>query len=100
MGSGFSKLKKQAKQMEQQYAEMQSKLETERHIGQSSGGLVSITLDGKKKVVSLKIQPECVDSEDVEGLEDLITEAFNVAHAQCEKEQSNNQMEGMPFPMG
>ena len=84
MGSGFSKMKKQMKKLEQQMGTLQQKSFT----GSSGAGLVTVTLNGEKSLLSLKIKPECVDPTDVEGLEDLITQAFTEASTKVEEETS------------
>jgi nucleoid-associated protein EbfC len=72
----FQKLMKQAQ-------EMQEKLETEmgelRVEASSGGGVVSVTMDGKKQMLSITIDPETVDSEEVEMLQDLVLAAVNEA---------------------
>ncbi len=90
MGSGFSKMKKQRKQMEEQFARMQEELANSEHEGSAGGGLVKIVLTGDKNIKSIKISPECVDKEDVEGLQDLIIAAFNDAAARVEASSPMN----------
>ncbi len=92
MGSGYSKMKKQRKQMEEQFARMQEELATSEHEGSAGGGLVKIVLSGDKNLKSVKINPECVDKDDVEGLQDLIVAAFNDAAAKLE---ANSPMSGV-----
>ncbi|MCB1149179.1 MAG: YbaB/EbfC family nucleoid-associated protein [Chlamydiia bacterium] len=79
MGSGFSKKKKQAKQLQQQLSMMQDALSKAEAVGTAGGGLVTVTLGGDHSMKSVKIKPECVDPEDVEGLEDLIKAAYSDA---------------------
>lgn len=79
MGSGFSKMKKQARLMQEQYAQMQEEMRNKRITGTSGNGLVTVTLDGSGKLHKIKIKPDCVDPEDVEGLEDLIKAAYDAA---------------------
>lgn len=96
MGSGFSKMKKQAKALQDQMAEMEEKMKNMEVSGSSGGNMVSVVIDGEKKIKKIKINPECVDKDDIEGLEDLITAAINHAHQKLEKD---NPMPKMPFPM-
>jgi nucleoid-associated protein EbfC len=84
MGSGYSKMKKQARMMEMQMQAMQDNLKQQECVGSSGNGLVTITLDGEKNIKSLKIKPDCVDKDDVEGLEDLIVAAFKDASSKSE----------------
>lgn len=96
MGSGFSKKKKQAKQFQQQLASMQENIAKTEVVGTSGNGLVSITLNGEQAIVKVKIKPECVDPEDVEGLEDLIV----AAHQDATKKLQASMGQGLPsgFP--
>lgn len=76
MGSGFSKMKKQAKMMQNQFGQVQKQMQDIEAEGTAGNGLVRIVLNGEKAMKSLTIQPECVDPQDVEGLQDLIMAAF------------------------
>ena len=71
MGSGYSKMKKQAKMFQEQMAKMQEDMQNLEVTGSSGNGLVQITLSGEKEIKKLSINPECVDPEDIEGLQDL-----------------------------
>lgn len=84
MGSGYSKMKKQARMMEVQMQAMQDNLKQQECVGSSGNGLVTITMDGEKNIKSIKIKPECVDKDDIEGLEDLIIAAFKEATSKSE----------------
>lgn len=95
MGSGFAKKKKEAKLMQQKFKEMQEKLKDEKVTGQAGNGLVTITLNGDHDMVSIKIKPECVDKDDVEGLEDLIRSAYTEAVKKLESSASMTDM-GLP----
>jgi len=81
MGKGFAKKKKQMRELQEQFGRMQEELKAKEAIGEASGGLVKITLNGDSEIKEITINPECVDPEDVEGLEDLIKEAHNNAKA-------------------
>ena len=94
MGSGFAKKKKEAKLLQQKFKEMQDKLKDEKSTGTSGNGLVTVTLNGDHEMIELKIKRECVDPEDVEGLEDLIRAAYNEAVKKLEK----SSMSDMSFP--
>lgn len=85
MGSGFSKMKKQRKMLEQQFAKMQEEISTSEFTGSAGNGLVTVVLSGEKVVKSVKIKPDCVSPDDVEGLEDLIVAAFKDAAEKAEK---------------
>ena len=89
MGSGYAKKKKEAKLLQKKFEEMQDKLKDERVEGSSGNGLVRVTLNGEHEMIDVKIKPECVDSEDVEGLEDLIRAAYNEAAKKLEKSSAS-----------
>jgi DNA-binding YbaB/EbfC family protein len=69
--------------------EMQEKLQKEmaemRVEGSSGGGMVNVVLDGTKNLVSLKIDPEVIDKDDPEMLQDLIIAAFNDANTKVDE---------------
>jgi len=96
MGSGFSKLKKQAKQFESQYAKIQEEMRALEVIGSAGNGLVTLVLNGQHELKDLKIKPACVDPNDVEGLQDLIQAAYADAHAKIQA-QTQQGMSGLPF---
>lgn len=99
MGSGFSKMKKQAKMLEQQFSKMQEELQTIEVTGEAGNGLVKITLSGDRKMKKISIDKECVDPEDVEALEDLIQAAYTEAAKQVdEKDPMNNAAGAFPMP--
>ncbi len=79
MGSGFSKMKKQRRQLEDQFAKMQEEMQNSEYKGSAGNGLVEVILGGDKNLKSITIKPECVDPKDVEGLQDLIFAAFKEA---------------------
>ena len=95
MGTGFSKQKKQAKMMQQQMTDLQAKMENTEVTGVAGNGLVSITLTGDNKMRSIKIKPECVDPEDIEGLEALIKAAYTDAQKKVQSQMPS--VPGMSF---
>ncbi len=84
MGSGFSKMKKQAKLMQDQYEQFQQELKKVEEVGTAGGGLVKVSLNGLKEMIKIQIQKECVDPNDIEGLQDLIIAATHDAFAKVE----------------
>jgi DNA-binding YbaB/EbfC family protein len=96
MGSGFAKMKKQARLMEQQLEQMKETMKNSSYTGTSGNGLVTITINGDKEIKEIKIKPECVDPNDLEGLEDLIKAAFQDAHAKASEESQS----GLGLPSG
>ncbi len=101
MGSGYSKMKKQARMLQQQMSDMQEELKQIEATGTAGNGLVEITMNGDKEVKNVLIKPECVDPEDIEGLQDLIIAAFSDAIKQInEKTPNNMDMSGMSSLFG
>lgn len=82
---GFNDLMKQAQAMQARMAKMQEELGEMEFEGSAGGGMVSVTVNGKQEVLGLKINPECVDPDDVEGLEDLILAAIHDARDKAGK---------------
>ena len=76
MGSGFAKKKKEAKALQAQLSQMQDKMLQTEVTGSAGNGLVTLVLNGEYQLKSLLIKPDCVDPEDVEGLQDLIKSAY------------------------
>lgn len=79
MGSGFSKLKKQAKLLGAQYEKMQEEMRQFTASGSAGNGLVTLVLNGEYEMKDLQIKPDCVNSNDIEGLQDLIRGAYTDA---------------------
>ena len=67
----------QAQKMQEEMEKIQQETEQETVEAAAGGGMVKVTVSGKKELVSIKIDPEAVDPEDVETLEDLIMAAVN-----------------------
>ena len=68
-----------AQKMQQDMQKMQAELETKEYTAQAGGGVVSATVSGKHELRSITIDPEAVDPDDVEMLQDLIVAAVNEA---------------------
>jgi nucleoid-associated protein EbfC len=80
-GGGFNmnNLMQQAKKMQEDMQKAQEELENATVEASVGGGMVTVVMNGKKVVKSVKIKKEAVDPEDVEMLEDLVLAAFNEA---------------------
>ncbi len=76
---------KQAQKMQEEMEKVQSELEDKTVEAKAGGGMVTVTVNGKKEIVSLKINPEAVDPDDVETLEDLVMVAVNDAIKQADE---------------
>ena len=83
-------------QMQAKMTELQKVLEARRVSASSGGGMVTVTVDGKGSVKQVQIDPTCVDSRDVEMLEDLVLAAVSEAQvkAQGEYEQELKKVTG------
>lgn len=82
MGGGPANMQsmiKQAQKMQEDMAAMQAELEEREYDVAAGGGVVNVKINGKKEILSVKIDPEVVDPDDIETLEDLITAAVNEA---------------------
>ncbi len=84
-GMNMNNLMKQAQKMQKQMVEMQESLNEKTLEMTSGGGAVKIVISGKKEIQSIKIDPEVVDPDDVEMLEDLILSAVNEAIRQADE---------------
>lgn len=90
MGSGFSKMKKQARMMQEQMNQLRDNLQNTLVEGTSGNGLITVVMNGEKELKKISIQPECLT--DVEGLQDLIVAAFADASQKIDAQQSSNKM--------
>ena len=82
MGGGpgnMQSMLKQAQKMQEDMANLQAELEEREYDVAAGGGVVNVKINGKKEIISVKIEPEVVDHDDIETLEDLITAAVNEA---------------------
>ena len=73
----FGNIMKQAKKMQERMMELQEELAAKTVEATSGGGMVTVRVNGKFEVLSLKVEKECVNPEDVEMLQDLIVAAVN-----------------------
>lgn len=88
MPGNMNNLMKQAQKMQKQMEENARELESKEFTATAGGGAVTVTVSGKKEVVSVKLSEEVVDPDDIEMLEDLIVAATNEAFRQMEEESS------------
>ena len=86
----LSQLMQLSQKLQARMTELQENLESTSVSASSGGGMVTVTVDGKGHAKRAQIDPTCVDSRDVEMLEDLvlaaISEAQNKAQNECEAE--------------
>lgn len=78
-GANMQQLMRQAQKMQQQMTEAQEKLDAMEYEAASGGGMVQVKVSGKRELTSITINPQVVDPEDVEMLQDLIQAAVNEA---------------------
>ncbi len=88
-GMNMNNIMKQAQKMQKQMLETQETLNQKTLEMTSGGGAVKIVISGKKEIQSIKIDPEVVDPDDVEMLEDLILSAVNEAIRQADEMYTN-----------
>ena len=81
----MQQLMKQAQEMQKQMEEAQAALETKELTATAGGGMVEVVITGKKEIKSIKINPDVVDPDDVETLEDLVLVAVNEAVRQADE---------------
>ncbi|SFB26638.1 MULTISPECIES: YbaB/EbfC family nucleoid-associated protein [unclassified Bacillus (in: firmicutes)] len=101
-GNGnMQNMMKQMQKMQKKMQEAQEELGEKKIEGTAGGGMVTVTVTGHKEVVEVKINPEAVDPDDVEMLQDLVLAATNDAMKKAE-ELTNNTMgqftKGMNIP--
>ena len=78
-GMNMNNMMKQVQKMQKQMEEQQKMLEESEYTATAGGGAVEVTVTGKKVVTKVKLDPDAVDPDDVEMLEDLIMVAVNEA---------------------
>ena len=79
MPGNMNNLMKQAQKMQKQMEETTKALEEKTYEASAGGGVVKVTVSGKKEITAVKIAEEVVDPDDIEMLEDLIMAATNEA---------------------
>lgn len=94
MAKSMNKLMKQAQKMQAQMMKAQEELAQKNVEGTAGGGMVKVVMNGSNEVVSVSINPEVVDPDDVEMLEDLVVAAIKNAQEQV-KELSDATMGSM-----
>ncbi len=90
MPGNMNNLMKQAQRMQRQMEETTKELEDKVYEASAGGGVVTVTVSGKKEVMSVKLKEEVVDPDDIEMLEDLIMAATNEALRAQEADSAEN----------
>ena len=88
MPGNMNNLMKQAQKMQKQMEQAQAELESSEYTATSGGGAVEVTISGTKEITKIKLDPEVVDPDDIEMLQDLIVAATNEAFRQMEAANS------------
>ena len=99
MPGNMGNLMKQAQKMQRQMEEASKELEDKEITATAGGAAVEVTVSGKKEISKIKIDPQAVDPDDVEMLEDLIMAACNEALRQMD-EYSQESMSKITGGMG
>ena len=103
MGGGMNmNMIKQAQKMQQEMLRMQQEMETKEYQATAGGGVVTAVVNGKHELKALTIDPEAVDPDDVEMLQDMIVAAVNQAMRSADEEASSSMQKltggmGLPF---
>ena len=91
MGGGMNmNMIKQAQKMQEDLIKMQTEMEEKTYSAQSGGGAVTAVVTGKRELSELIIEPDAVDPEDVEMLQDLIVAAVNEAMRKAETSMTDS----------
>lgn len=99
----FGDLMKQAQQLQQRFQEAQERVGAIEADGQSGGGMVRVTLNGKGMAKAVRIDPSLIDPKDPGMLEDLIVAAINDARTKVDAKMGDEMAKvtgGLPLPPG
>ncbi len=98
---GLGDMMKQVQKMQAKMEEMQAELEKLTVEASSGGGMVKVVANGKSDIISITIDPEVVNKDDIEMLQDLVVAAVNQAREkaqQLQSEQISNLTGGLKIP--
>ena len=101
MGSGFGKMMKQAKKMQEDMLRAQEELAAKEVEVTAGGGVIKVVATGDGKIASIQIKPEVVDPEDVDMLQDLVLSAVNQGiekAAEMSREEMSKITGGLDMP--
>lgn len=102
MKNGLGGMLKQAQKLQEDMKHSQEQLGNEEHIGESGGGMVKITMNGRHEVKHVEVDPSLM-GDDKEMLEDLLAAAFNDAARRVAEKAQESMAEltaGLPLPPG
>ena len=89
-GMNQAAMMRQAQKMQQEMLRMQEEMENKTYSASAGGGMVTATVNGKHEVVALEINPEAVDPDDVEMLQDMVVAAVNEAMRAADADSASN----------
>ena len=99
MGGGMQNMLKQAQKMQEEMAAKQAELEGREYTVQAGGGAVTIQINVKKEMIGMQIDPDIVDPDDIETLQDILIAGCNEAIKMVEKTAAD-EMEKITGAMG
>jgi len=102
MSNPLNAILKQAQQLQKQMEQLQEELAEKRVEASAGGGMVTVVVNGKQDFIDVKIDPEVVNPDDVEILEDLIVAAANQAREKAQEmaKQEMSKIAGGLMPQG
>jgi len=83
--NNMNQMMKQVKKMQEQMLKAQEELGSKTVEGTAGGGVVTVSVNGHKKVLGIAIKPEAVDPDDIEMLQDLVMTAVNDAMTKADE---------------
>ena len=89
-GMNQAAMMKQAQKLQQEMIRMQQEQESKTYTAAAGGGMVSAAVNGKHELVDIAINPEAVDPDDVEMLQDMVMAAVNEAMRAADTDAANN----------
>ena len=100
--SNISAMLRQAQKLQEDMAALQAELDEREYAVTAGGGAVTVKINGKREILSIDIQPEIVDPDDIETLSDILTAAINEAIKRVDETNSSEmskitgKMPGLP----
>mgnify|MGYP002517257102 FL=1 len=89
-GMNQMQMMKQAQKMQQDLLKMQQEMEEKQYEATAGGGVITAVVNGKRELVRVTINPEAVDPDDVEMLQDMVVAAVNEAMRKAEADSAQN----------
>jgi len=100
MSKGFGNMMKQAQKLQKQMMEVQEEIGNKTVEGSSGGGMVKVIANGHQEILEVKIDPEVVDPDDIELLEDLIVAAVSNARERAKELMESEMSKVLPMGLG